>query len=46
MMKDTMEERVLELQREKLELASGLLTTKTNKGGGLNINEMRKLFAL
>jgi SNF2 family DNA or RNA helicase len=42
-----MEERVVELQRQKLELAAGLLSnSKKAAGGGLNIKEMRQLFMI
>ena len=44
---NTMEQRVMELQLKKLELANGLLSnSKKNSGGGLSIVEMRQLFAI
>jgi len=41
--KDTIEQRVLMMQKGKLELASGLLENKTMRGA-LTIQEMKKLF--
>ena len=42
-----MEERVMELQKKKLELADGILNSAGKKnGGGLRLEEMKQLFGI